>query len=203
MKETTIISYDKTAPEYQKVVSSFELLPEINEFILKVNEGGKILDLGCGPGHHSIFFFNHGFKVTGVDLSTKMIELAKKESKNIDFKIMDILNLDFKKNSFNAIWASASLLHIPKNKIIPLLKKLKSILIEDGLLYISLKEGKGSHLFKDIRYGGVEKFYVYYKSEEIENILNKIGFKILQIETKGKRTNYDTNSWIHIFCQNT
>ncbi|TCK56472.1 2-polyprenyl-3-methyl-5-hydroxy-6-metoxy-1,4-benzoquinol methylase [Flavobacterium sp. 90] len=202
LKETTIKSYNKTASEYQKVVSSFELLPEINEFILKVNKGGEILDLGCGPGHHALFFSNNDFSVTGIDLSSEMIELAKKASVKSNFKIMDILTLDFQKASFDGIWASASLLHIPKNKITPVLQKLKEILIKDGILYISLKQGNGSELFTDIRYGGVDKYYVYYQLEEIENILKKIGFKILKIELKGKRTTYDTNSWIHIFCKN-
>ncbi|WP_121330621.1 class I SAM-dependent methyltransferase [Flavobacterium sp. 81] len=148
------------------------------------------------------FFSNNDFSVTGIDLSSEMIELAKKASVKSNFKIMDILTLDFQKASFDGIWASASLLHIPKNKITPVLQKLKEILIKDGILYISLKQGNGSELFTDIRYGGVDKYYVYYQLEEIENILKKIGFKILKIELKGKRTTYDTNSWIHIFCKN-
>lgn len=202
LKETTIRSYNKTASEYQQVVSNFELLPEINEFILNVNKGGEILDLGCGPGHHALFFSNNGFNVTGIDLSSEMIKLAKRTSVKSKFKIMDILDLDFHKACFDGIWASASLLHIPKNKITPILQKLKEILIKGGSLYISLKQGNGSELFTDTRYGGVEKYYVYYQLEEIENILKNIGFKILKIELKGKRTSYDTNSWIHIFCKN-
>lgn len=202
IKKITNNSYDKTAVDYYKRVSEFELLPEITEFIKIVKKDGEILDLGCGPGHHSNFFFNQNFKVTGIDLSSEMIKLAKKEFTDIDFKVMDISDLDFEVNTFDGIWASASLLHIPKNNIKLILKKIKEILVNNGILYISLKEGKGSEIFNDIRYGGVDKFYVYYKLDEIKNILEDIGFNILDIELKGKRTNYDTNSWLHIFCQN-
>lgn len=202
IKKITINSYDKSAVDYYKRVSEFELLLEITEFIKIVKKDGKILDLGCGPGHHSNFFSNQNFKVTGIDLSSEMIKLAKKEFTDIDFKVMDISDLDFEVNTFDGIWASASLLHIPKNNIKLILKKIKEILVNNGILYISLKEGKGSEIFNDVRYGGVDKFYVYYKLDEIKNILEDIGFNILDIELKGKRTNYDTNSWLHIFCQN-
>lgn len=201
-KKVTIKSYDDTASEYYRVVSKFELLPEIKKFSKKVIKNGRILDLGCGPGHHSKYFSTHNFKVTGIDLSSEMIKLAKSEFAGLDFRVMDILDLDFAENSFDGVWASASLLHVNKNQLELILIKIKEILINDGILYISLKEGKGSELFNDIRYGGVEKFYVYYKFQEIKNILYSVGLDILEIELKGRRTDYDTNSWLHIFCQN-
>lgn len=201
-KKTTIKSYDNTASEYYRAVTSFELLPEIKKFSKEIIKNGRILDLGCGPGHHSKYFSNLDFKVTGIDLSSEMIKLARKEFEDVNFEVMDILHLNFEENSFDGIWASASLLHIPKNQIKLILNKLKGVLINNGILYISLKEGKGSELFNDIRYGGVDKFYVYYQLEEIKNILKDVGFNILEIKLKEKRTNYDTNSWLHIFCQN-
>lgn len=204
MKDTkgiTINSYDKTAVEYYKRVSEFELLPEITEFIETVKTDGEILDLGCGPGHHSKYFSNLGFDVVGIDLSVEMIEIAKEVSEESTFRVMDILDLSFEKDSFDGIWASASLLHVPKKKIKSVLIKLNEILTSQGVLYISLKEGKGSELLSDIRYGGVDKFYVYYQLDEIQNILKDVGFDILEIKLKDKRTSYDTNSWIHVFCK--
>lgn len=65
----TIDSYNKTAEEYYKIVTSFEVLPQLQEFINFLEKGDEILDLGCGPGHHSRVFSETGFKVTGIDLS--------------------------------------------------------------------------------------------------------------------------------------
>lgn len=201
LQEITITSYDKTAVEYYKVVTKFALLPEIFEFIKLVKKDGKILDLGCGPGHHSKYFSNLGFNVIGIDLSQEMIEIAKKVSEKSTFHVMDILDLNFEKDTFDGIWASASLLHVPKKRIKSVLIKLNEILTNQGILYISLKEGKGSELFSDIRYGGVDKFYAYYHLEEIQNLLKDIGFNILEIKLKDKRTSYDTNPWIHVYCK--
>jgi SAM-dependent methyltransferase len=197
----TIESYNKTAEEYYKIVTSFEILPELEKFMNLVKENGNILDLGCGPGHHSRVFVENGFNVEGVDLSTEMIAIAKKEVVGGKFQVMDILDLNFEINSFEGIWASASLLHIPKRNLTPVLKELKKLMIKGGVLYISLKKGEGSEVLKDNRYGGVDKYYIYYQSEDIEKILTNVGFEIIEKEQKGKRDYYDTNPWIHIFCR--
>jgi SAM-dependent methyltransferase len=197
----TIESYNKTAEEYYKIVTSFEILPELEKFINLIPKKGNILDLGCGPGHHSRVFVDNGFNVEGIDLSTEMIAIAKKEVTGANFKVVDILDLNLKKESFDGIWASASLLHVPKKNLKSVLKQLKSALTIEGVLYISLKKGEGSEVLKDNRYGGVDKYYVYYQLEEIEKILASIDFKVIKKEQKEKRDFYDTNPWIHVFAQ--
>jgi SAM-dependent methyltransferase len=197
----TIESYNKTAEEYYKIVTSFEILPELEKFINLIPKKGNILDLGCGPGHHSRVFVDNGFTVEGIDLSTEMIAIAKKEVTRANLQVMDILDLNFEKESFDGIWASASLLHIPKKNLKSVLNQLKRALAKEGALYISLKKGKGSEILKDNRYGGVDKYYVYYQLEEIEKILASIDFKIIEKEQKEKREFYDTNPWIHLFVQ--
>ncbi|MES2554986.1 MAG: class I SAM-dependent methyltransferase [Bacteroidota bacterium] len=200
-KEVTISSYDKTAEEYFKVVSEFDLFPEIFEFINLLKPKGRILDLGCGPGQHSLFFAEKGFDVTGIDLSEKMISIAKRIAPDVNFVVMDISKLTFSSNSFNGIWASASLLHIPKEEIYSVLQRLYDLLEADGILYLSLKYGDSEDFLNDYRYGGVKKYYVYYKPEEIEQIICETNFKILRRGLRNKRATYDTNSWIHVFCK--
>ena len=200
-KEITIKSYDKTAEEYFRVVSKFELFPELFEFIDLVKPNGRVLDLGCGPGHHSCFFSKKGFDVIGVDLSENMISIARKTSPKVNFEVMDISKLNFSSSCFDGIWASASLLHIPKKEIHAVLKKLYDQLKTGGILYLSLKNGDSEAFIKDNRYGGVKKYYVYYNLEEIEMHLKEVNFKILNMGLREKRQFYDTNSWIHIFCK--
>ncbi|WP_298754865.1 class I SAM-dependent methyltransferase [uncultured Psychroserpens sp.] len=199
-KKITIESYNKTAEEYYNTVSSFEILPELETFISIVKPNGRVLDLGCGPGHHSRIFLENGFQVDGIDLSTGMIAIAKKEVSGGNFQVMDILDLKFKKDAFDGIWASASLLHIPKRNLKKVIRELKKLLVEKGILYISLKKGEGSEVIKDKRYGGVDKYYVYYETDEIEKILVDLDFEIVENEQKEMRSFYDTNPWIHIFC---
>ncbi len=197
----TIDSYNKTAEEYYRIVTSFEVLPELEEFMNFLQPNDKILDLGCGPGHHSRVFSENGFQVTGIDLSKEMINIAKKEVPNVEFIVMDILKLKFKNSSFNGVWASASLLHVQKKLFQKTLKNLYNILSNKGVFYLSLKEGEGEEVIKDERYGGVDKFYSYFTSDRIESLLKDVGFKLVKTTKREKRHIYDTNPWIHIFCE--
>ena len=55
---------------------------------LELEPGSRILDLACGKGRHSIFLNKLGYDVTGVDLSARSIEYAKKyENESLHFKV--------------------------------------------------------------------------------------------------------------------
>lgn len=47
-------------------------------FALEHARKGRLLDIGCGPGHISLEFARHGFSVTGLDLSARALEIARK-----------------------------------------------------------------------------------------------------------------------------
>lgn len=64
------------------------------------NRSALILDIGCGTGRHSLELARRGYKVTGIDLSGSMIKkartLAKKEKLQIDFRVKDARNFNFR-----------------------------------------------------------------------------------------------------------
>jgi SAM-dependent methyltransferase len=200
-QDITINSYNKTAENYFDKVKNFPILQELSIFMDFIKPGGKILDLGCGPGHHAKIFVENGFSVVGIDLSSGMIKIAEREVPQADFFVMDIQNLDLQENEYDGIWASASLFHIPKLLLVDVLQLLKKYLQDSGVLYLSLKEGVGEEIIADSRYEGVEKFYAYYSEKEIQEILTNSGYKLLLKEFRPKRESYDTNSWIHVFSQ--
>ena len=198
----TINSYNKTANEYFNHVIQFEILPEVDTFCNLSKPEGTVLDLGCGPGHHSKIFYEKGFNVTGVDFSANMIKIAKRFTPAVKFQVMNILELKFQPNSFDSIWASASLIHIKKSDFPLVMENLKKILTENGLIYFSLKEGIGEENTIDKRYGGVIKFHAFYNVEEVEECIENSGFKLLKLYKRDQRSTYDTNPWIHVFARN-
>ncbi len=62
----------------------------------------SILDLGCGTGNHAVILAKRGYKVTGIDVSESMLQLARKkvstDSSSIHFKRMDMRRVSFKQN---------------------------------------------------------------------------------------------------------
>ncbi len=64
----------------------------------------KLLDVGCGTGHWSAFFSDHGFEVTGVDLAPEMIAVAgNKRIPHATFQVADGEALPFRDNRFDVV----------------------------------------------------------------------------------------------------
>ncbi|MGK5595449.1 MAG: class I SAM-dependent methyltransferase [Parachlamydiaceae bacterium] len=78
--------------------------------------GGSIIDIGRGSGRDVKNVSDKGFRVTGIDFSPSMIEIAKRNAPKAIFKTVDIHSLNLE-DIFDAAWADASLLHIPKEFI--------------------------------------------------------------------------------------
>ena len=96
--------YDKIAGQYHRMRTEDnpegwfynELLemPATLELLGKVRDK-KVLDLGCGTGIYSRILNEKGAEVKGVDISEKMLEIARKENPELDFKKGSVSNIPF------------------------------------------------------------------------------------------------------------
>ena len=130
-----------------------------------------------------------------------MINICKKRNIDVDFRIMNILDLKFEDESFDGIWANASFIHIPKNEFFKGLNESLRILKKDGVMYISLKLGNNEGIENDDRYGIANKYMSYFSKDEIEKDLIDSGFSIIQSEIEIKYDNYANHPWINIFVR--
>jgi len=198
----TIKSYDLYANQYHENVKELAPSKYLNLFTNYLDRNAKILDLGCGSGRDSAIFSQMGFQVVGVDLSIELLRIAKSTAPNVHFIKKDIRFLDFEDFSFNGIWASAILLHIHKSEIPSLIDSLYRILVNEGVLYLSVKKGQGDEFVPDIRYGdSAYKYWSYFSQEDLSNLLVKSGFILLKSEISNTNSSYSTNPWINIICQ--
>jgi SAM-dependent methyltransferase len=62
---------------------------------LGLQPGMRVLDVGCGPGRHSIALAQRGIEVLGVDLSPDFIELARAAGSTAHFEVADVRELDY------------------------------------------------------------------------------------------------------------
>jgi SAM-dependent methyltransferase len=87
--------FDRHAPHYMENVFTKNTSEEV-EFIideLKLPGGSHILDIGCGTGRHSIELARRGFKMTGVDISSGMLEQAGRSAAKIGVEV-DLIHAD-------------------------------------------------------------------------------------------------------------
>jgi SAM-dependent methyltransferase len=50
-----------------------------------LTEGGEVCDMGCGPGHVSRYLHDAGATVSGLDLSPRMVEIARQLNPDLSF----------------------------------------------------------------------------------------------------------------------
>jgi ubiquinone/menaquinone biosynthesis C-methylase UbiE len=109
-----------------------------HSFLLKQlpTKGNTVLDIGCGTGEFSRLLAQRFDIVVAIDLSPKMIEVAKQRSqhyRNIDFQVADILQWRFPLEQFEAIASIATFHHLAVKNLLP---NLKAALKPGGKLVI-------------------------------------------------------------------
>ncbi|HUS81017.1 MAG TPA: class I SAM-dependent methyltransferase [Armatimonadota bacterium] len=76
--------------------------------------GQSVLDVGCGNGNYAPFFWRgKGMHYTGCDLSTAMLELARRDNPGVEFVRADATDLPFEDRSFDMTFCSDLLIHLP------------------------------------------------------------------------------------------
>ncbi len=168
--------------------------------LVKRNGGKEVLELGCGSGIQSKQLLDLGLEVVGIDISPNMVLEAKKRAPKANFLVGDIATVTFSASTFDGIYARASLLHIPKEMIPKVFESINKMLRDGGVFYLAVKEGKGEGEVEDSRHGiNVKRFFSLFVKEEIEKLLEKAGFKILEINTYTRSGGSTT--WIQAISQ--
>jgi len=155
--------------------------PEIYDFIKLIPKGGRILEIGCAGGRDSKIFAQKGFKVVGIDLVDIFLKEARKLVPQAKFIKMDLLDLKFPKNYFDAIWVNAVLVHIKKKDVPKALKNLYQVLKPRGKIHLREKRGKGIKVIKEKLSQGKTRRFTFYTEDELKKYLEKSGFKIITL----------------------
>lgn len=149
--------YNELAWTWEILVSDEDFTSE-TDFVKKTvekykkSEGNRLLDVGCGAGHHHLFLKQY-FEVVGVDGSGKMLEFARKRNPEIDYHKADMRSFDLKRQ-FDVVMAFDTIMY--------------------NLTYPDLQVTL-TNLSRHLRPGGMLLFYMENWKERFEQ--NKTRFK--------------------------
>ena len=192
----TLTYYDKNADEFIENTKNVDFSQTQNAFMELLPREGMILDFGCGSGRDTKYFLCHGFCVEATDGSEELCRLAS-DYTGITVRNMLFQDLD-EHEKYDGIWACASLLHLRRDELIPVMCSLCQALQPEGAFYVSFKYGsfegeKNGRYFTDFTLEGFSEFVT--KVHELQVIEYWI--------TMDVRNVYANERWLNILLKRT
>lgn len=137
--DNTLNYYNTNAYSFVSSTLSVDFSQTQNKFLNLLPPAASILDFGCGSGRDTKYFLDAGMQVDATDGSEELCRLAS-EYTGIPVRQMLFEELDAKAQ-YDGIWACSSILHLPKDALKDVLKKMIAALKENGIIYTSFKYG--------------------------------------------------------------
>lgn len=186
--------YNKNVDEFYEGTVNADMSATYSVFEEHLSPGSHILDLGCGSGRDSLYFLRQGYRVTSFDYSEEMVRRAS-ELTCQEVIHGDMLTMDFREE-FDAVWACASVLHIPLLDISKVLTNCHWALNDGGIMYMSFKYGIG-----ETERGG--RHFTNFTEDTFLDLLNELDlFKVLKFwKTTDVRPGRDEEFWLNVIIQ--
>ncbi len=185
--------YDELAETYADSRHLFNSRPILADFAHNLPVGGQILDVGCGAGEPTArYFVDRGDTVTGIDVSERMLTLARRQVPEATFQAMDMRNLAFSSASFTAITAVYTVFHLPRADHAALFAGFAQVLAPGGRLLLTLatREYTGQEEFDgEMEFIGRQLPYSHDRPEVALSKLETAGLVVVSaklIETGGE-----------------
>ncbi|MBT8408980.1 MAG: class I SAM-dependent methyltransferase [Alphaproteobacteria bacterium] len=175
--QETLAAYNARAADYVRLVSRSDPDEDLQAFLDALGPGGRVLDLGCGPGNSAAMMQARGFEVEAIDASPEMARIALETYgiavQNVTF---DTLSATAR---YDGIWANFSLLHESRADLPGHIARIRTALRGPALFHIGMKTGSGSGRDR------LGRFYTYYTEDELVDLLAAEG--LVPIRTRRDR----------------
>lgn len=143
-------AYDRRAAEYAERLGAMDAMHPSDRALVdtwSAEVTGPVLDAGCGPGHWSGHLHRRGLDATGIDRSARMIEIARATHPDVPFAIADLAQCPGGPDSWDAILAWYSLIHLEPDEVPAALAGFARVLRSDGELLLGFFEGPRAEAF--------------------------------------------------------
>lgn len=180
-------SYDTVAAEYAERVPAPDAMDPVNRAmvaafaeLVQTADRGPVADLGCGPGKFTAHLAALGLPVFGVDLSPKMIELARSAHPGLRFTQGSMTALDIGDGTLGGILAWFSTHHTPPEFLPVVFGEFHRTLAPGGHLLLGGWFGDGGHTRPTQAYGGHPVSYESYllPPERVAELLAQAGLEV-------------------------
>lgn len=132
----------------------------LDRFLAELPPGGRVLELGCGGGQDAAYMLSRAFEVVPTDGSPQLAAEAARRL-GVPVQVMRFDELDAV-SGYDGVWASASLLHVPRPALSNVLRLVHRGLKARGRFWASYKAGAAE---------GRDRFGRYYNRPSAHTLL--------------------------------
>lgn len=186
----TRIAYDKIAAKYHEDFNNEMQQKEYDRLLLDrfsamLDVGSRICDAGCGPSAHiGKYLSDKGHRVTGIDISSRCIDIAKRNNPDMPCEVADIRNTGFGDNTFDAVISFYSIIYTPKMYVGEIFSEFRRILRPGGKLLVVVKKGTDEGLIDHEYYEGNSVHFTHFMENELEQFFSAAKFEIQFLDVR-------------------
>lgn len=152
----------------------------------QTEDGASIVDLGCGPGHVAAWLADHGAPAVGIDLSPRMIEIARREHPTVEFREGDLLALPATESEFGSAVAFYSVIYLAPEELRPAFDEVRRVVRPGGLFLVVF------HIGSEVRHDdwwGREVPDLDFRLLEPEGVIEHLESAGFAVEARHERQN--------------
>jgi len=150
------------------------------ELVSRLQDGARVLELGCGAGMPDTKRLAARFQVTGVDVSAQQVRRARAAVPEADFVHADFTALELEPGSFDAVVSFYAFNHVPRELLAPTFARIHGWLVAGGLLMTAL--GTSDTEAWTGEWLGAPTFFSSFPPKTNSQLVREAGFEILRDE---------------------
>jgi SAM-dependent methyltransferase len=204
-ERVTVGSYDDYADDYTAGTTA---MPEvvagnIARFVGAVGSEGRILEIGSGPGRDALALEQIGLSVRRTDVSPGFARQLRSAGYVAD--VVDPLRDDLTDPlrdgaPYDGVWANASLLHVRRESLPIVLRRLAAVTRPGGTLHATFKEGDGER-WSVHGHVGAPRFFTYWREEAVRDLLVQAGWEVDEVRRgESEPADRPSESWLAVFA---
>jgi SAM-dependent methyltransferase len=146
----------------------------------RLEDGARVLELGCGGGTRETRELAARFRLTGVDLSERQLERARERVPGAEFVHGDLTSVSFDDASLDAVVAFYVFNHVPRELLAPTFERIHRWLVPGGLFMASLGASDLDGWTGDFL--GAPSFFSGFEPETNAHLVRAAGFDLVRDE---------------------
>ena len=171
--------YDTVAKEYAETFSGeHEKKPKdqeiLHRFSIEIGDRRPVWDFACGPGQTTEYLKDLDIEISGLDLSEKLLEQARKIHPGIHFRRGNILDLEFENDSIAGAVAFYAIVHFTEEQVEIACREIFRVLQPGGIFLFTYHIGEDTIQVEEFLGKKIDIDFIY-------SCLKKIGYKKIEI----------------------